>query len=160
MPTRIWLAAGMLAALLTATPIQAQVTANCSLVGIGSIQHGARVTINCGDEGLTEQIQDLVNTVALLRQTDFAAALDLINELSSQLSFTQGRIESALRDIGEANIAPGQRVDRLLDILSQQQQTIDELRASVSGEDAALDALRERAATAIEAGELDRADEI
>src|SRR5688500_6383917 len=125
-----------------------RIEAECSFVNTGTVADNVTVTVECA--------RALEQLAPLLEDLDRAQAERV--RLSAELGTTTGMLHAALIIIGEKDVPPEKRAERVVEIIERQKQTIAELRTAPRGGDPELDRLREEAAAALEEGRLAEAD--
>ena len=127
-----------------------RIEAECSFVNTGTIAGDVTVTVECAQA--LEQLAPLLD--------DLERAQAKVAELSGELGTTTGMLQAALLIIGEKEVPPEKRAERVVEIIERQKRTIAELRNASRGADPELDRLRDQAAAALEDGRLAEADEL
>jgi tetratricopeptide (TPR) repeat protein len=127
-----------------------RIEAECSFVNTGTISRDVTVTVRCAQA--LEQLAPLLD--------DLGGAQARVAQLSGELGTTTGMLQAALLIIGEKDVPPEKRAERVVEIIERQKLTIAELRDAPRGADPELDRLRDQAAAALEDGRLAQADEL
>ncbi|MGI9508234.1 MAG: tetratricopeptide repeat protein [Geminicoccaceae bacterium] len=127
-----------------------QIDATCSFINTGKIEHDVTVTVECAKA--LEQLAPLLE--------DLEEANNERADLSEELGAKEGIVQAALTILGEKNVPKEERATQLIESILSLTQTVDTLRSKATGNAPDLDDLRNAAANAIEAGELDKADDL
>ena len=142
--------------LATTPPARAQsVKAETGAVAIGGSVSRSTINIGVAIEKVEELVRDKTRSLEELA----ASQRDNIALLREKLDINERQVRAALAILGEANIPPEQFSHKLVDI-AERFRALQAIATAQAGDDPRITALKAEAKTAVEAGELERADSL